>query len=129
MNIRDFLTQGDYKRYRNVRAAAVMFVLLGGMFAFTGTVLLAIDPQSAQSPPPKIVPFLLMLVGAAGAIGGIAAFVANRKWSRLIYIMASVYVLVFPIGTILSIVMFIGLERYLDDVARFRQAVTPPAAG
>lgn len=44
----------------------------------------------------------------------------NRRWAPLVYGMAALYVLAFPLGTILSIVMFRGLGRYLDSRERVR---------
>ena len=127
--IRDFLDRADYKNYRNVRAAAAMFVVLGGILALAGIALLTMDPESGQTPPPKIVAVLLMIIGVAGAVGGIAVFAANRRWSKLIYVMAAVYVLAFPLGTILSAIMFKGLGRYLNDVSRFRESLNASATG
>jgi hypothetical protein len=63
-----------------------------------------------------------LVVGLAGAIGGVAVFIGNQRWSKLVYVMAALYVLAFPLGTILSAVMFIGLGRYMNDISRFRQA-------
>ena len=127
--IRDFLNKADYKNYRNVRAAAAMFVVLGGILALAGVALLSIDPESGQTPPPKIVAILLMIIGVAGAVGGIAVFIGNRRWSKLIYVMAALYVLAFPLGTILSVIMFIGLGRYMSDLSRFRESLSSPVAG
>ena len=127
--IRDFLSEAEYKKYRNVRAAAAMFVVLGGIFLLTGIALLSIDPQNGHAPPPKVVAILLAVIGSAGFIGGAAVFFGNRRWSKLIYVTATLYVFAFPLGTILSVIIFINLGRYMDDVARFRQALRSPVAG
>jgi hypothetical protein len=126
MKIREFLDQGDYSNYRNVRAAAVMFVALGTILMLGGLALSLMEPEPGHPAPPKALGVLVLLVGAAGAVGGVAVFKANPQWSKLVYVMACLYVLAFPIGTILSAVMFVGLGRYLNNVARFREAAARP---
>ena len=42
--------------------------------------------------------------------------------------MAAVYILSFPVGTILSFVMFKGLGRYLDSLDRMRATMDVPMA-
>ena len=128
--IRDFLGKDDYKSYRNVRASAVMFVLLGFNFVLAGTALTLIHPEGDRPPPPKILGVVFAVVGlagAVGAVGGIAVFAGSRRWSALIYVMAALYLLAFPIGTILSAVMFTGLGRYLESVTNYRLSSQFPA--
>jgi len=126
MKIRDFLDKGDYSNYRNVRAAAAMFVVLGAILVLAGAGISLIEPEPGHPGAPKALGIVLMLVGAAGAVGGVAVFRANPRWSKLVYVMACLYVLAFPLGTILSAVMFVGLARYLNNVARFREAAARP---
>ena len=71
---------------------------------------------------PPAVGIGMAFVGLAGAVGGIAALRGSRRWAPLIYIMASLYLFGFPVGTILSFVLFTGLRRYLDSVDRLRLA-------
>jgi hypothetical protein len=65
----------------------------------------------------------MVIVGLAGAIGGIAARRGSRRLSSLVYVMAAIYVFGFPVGTILSVVMFKGLSRYLDSVEQLRTSM------
>src|ERR671916_3531363 len=104
--IREFLVPDAYRNYRNVRAAALMFVVLGSILVLAGIALVATPEADAGTtdPPPKLFFVSLAIVGLAGAVGGVAVIRAKRKWAGLIYVMAVLYVLAFPLGTILSIV-------------------------
>ena len=64
--------------------------------------------------------FIYFMFGLVGIIGGIAALRGNRRLALLIYAISAVYLFCFPIGTILSIVIFIGLPRYLISVERLK---------
>src|SRR5271163_905522 len=107
--IEAFLSQPDYRHYRNVRAAADMFVVLGGILTLGGGAMLTVHPHDGRTPPPAILALAILIIGLAGAIGGISVVVGNQRLSKLIYVMACLYVLAFPIGTILSLVIFTGL--------------------
>ena len=78
--------------------------------------------MSRESKIPAWFFYGLAILGVFGVVGGIAALLGNRKWSPLIYVMASAYLLSFPIGTILGYVMLKGLPRYLDSRELIRQA-------
>ena len=116
----DVLSPSDYKNYRNVRAVSVLFVVLGSVLVLGGIGLAADKnrPQQEQIPPAAAIG--IAVAGLAGAVGGVAALRGSRRWAPLVYVMAALYVLVFPIGTILSIVMFMGLSRYLESLERIR---------
>jgi small basic protein len=119
-NAKDVLSPDDYSNYRNVRAVSVLFVVFGSVLVLGG-IGLALDEN--RRPPEQIHPAVgvgIAIAGLAGAIGGIAALRGSRRWAPLVYVMAALYVFGFPIGTILSIVMFKGLSRYLDSVERVR---------
>jgi hypothetical protein len=62
------------------------------------------------------------MVGLMGCVGGIAALCGNRRLAPLAYVMAAVYILGFPVGTILSFVMLTGLSRYLDSSDKLNAA-------
>jgi Na+/alanine symporter len=126
--IAEFLNQADYKNYRNVRAAALMFIVLGCLIGFCGIIFLTVEPQPGHSMPPIWVALLLLLLGASAVVGGVAAIAANPTWSRLVYVMAVLYVLAFPLGTILSFIMFTGLSKHVANVQRYRAARGSPAA-
>lgn len=117
---KDVLTADDYTNCRNVRAVSVLFVLFGSVLVLGGIGLAFDEDKLSQEQIHPAVAIAIALVGLAGAIGGIAALRGSRRWAFLVYVMASLYVLAFPIGTILSLVMFKGLSRYLDSVERIR---------
>lgn len=78
-----------------------------------------------QEGPDQISPAVavaLSAVGLVGSAGGIAVRMGNRRWAPLAYVMGGIYVLCFPLGTLLSCVLFNGLSRYLDSADRVRQA-------
>jgi CHASE2 domain-containing sensor protein len=119
-NPKAVLSPDDYSNYRNVRAVSVLFVVLGSVLALGGIGLALDEDRRSQEQMHAAVAVGIALVGLAGAIGGIAALRGSRRWAPLVYVMAALYVFGFPIGTILSIVMFKGLSRYLDSVERVR---------
>ena len=117
------LSKDDYENYRNVRAAAVLFVVFGFLFGTGGVLVATTDPKPApgQNHPPAVY-IGMAIAGLAGAAGGIAALRGSRRWAKLAYVMAVPYLLVFPIGTIMSYIMLSGLSRYLDSKERVRKA-------
>jgi peptidoglycan/LPS O-acetylase OafA/YrhL len=119
---KDILDRDDYKNYRNVRAVAVLFIVLGSVLLLGGLVLALSGDPNPQEPMPPAVGFGMAFVGLAGAVGGIAVIRGSRRWAPLTYIMAALYLLGFPVGTILSVVLFKGLSRYLDSFDRVRLA-------
>lgn len=112
------LSADEYKNYRNVRAVAVLFILLGSVFVLAGLALM--QDSDAGEKMPTAVAIGIALVGLAGALGGIAARRGSRRWAPLVYVMAALYIFAFPVGTILSYVMFTGLSSYLDSVDRIK---------
>jgi len=65
--------------------------------------------------------------GLAGAVGGIATLRGSGRWAPLVYVVAAVNIIFFPIGTIMGYVMLTGLSRYLGSVERIRGAVREDA--
>jgi hypothetical protein len=122
---KEVLSPEDYNNYRNVRAVAVLFVVFGGIIFFPGGILIATqrkpDPQRDMHPAVAIG---ISIVGLAGVVGGIAALRGNRRWAKLAYVMAVPYLLVLPVGTIMSYIMLSGLSRYLESKERLRKATT-----
>lgn len=126
-NPKDILGPDDYANYRNVRAVSVLFVVFGSVLAL-GSIGLALDEKKRSEE--QIHPALavaIAIAGLAGAIGGFAALRGSRRWAPLVYVMAALYVFGFPIGTILSIVIFKGLSRYLDSVEQIRAPIVTEA--
>jgi hypothetical protein len=119
-NPKDILTAEDYTNYCNIRAISFLLVIFGSIYALGG-VGAALDKSG---PPKDRVPLAfgvgLSLVGLSGAIGGVAALRGNRRWAPLAQVMAAVFIIGFPVGTILGIVMLRGLSRYLDSLDRIR---------
>ncbi len=122
VNPKDILKPRDYTNYRNIRAVSVLFVVLGVILVIGGYSL-----ATKKEPEPEMglaEGVALMVVGAAGVVGGSSVLSGNRKWAWLVKVIAFVYLLAIPVGTILSIVMFAGLSRYLDSMDRLRAAGT-----
>jgi hypothetical protein len=117
---KDVLTRDEYSNYRNIRAVSMLFVVLGIILVLVG-VALVLDPKGRAFAEMSLgVAVGLALVGIAGSVGGVAALFGNRRLAPLIYVMAAIYILAFPLGTILSFVMFKGLSRYLDSLDRIK---------
>ena len=119
-NPKEVLSPEAYSNYRNVRAVSVLFVLLGSIFVLGGVALAFSNEGNPREKVHPAVAVGFIVAGLAGVVGGVAAFRGSRRWSRLVYVMAAVYVFGFPIGTILSIVMFTKLSSYLDSVEILR---------
>ena len=119
---KEVLGPEDYNNYRNVRAAAVLFVVFGGIFACGGIGIAAEKKPDPRRDIPPAVAIGMSIVGLAGVVGGIAALRGNRRWAKLAYVMAVPYLLAFPIGTIMSYIMLSGLSRYLDSKERIKKA-------
>jgi peptidoglycan/LPS O-acetylase OafA/YrhL len=113
---REILDDNEYSNYRNIRAIAVLFVLLGSVFLMAGIGIAAGKTKGNEDDIPPAVGVVIAVAGAAGIVGGIATLGGSRRWSRLSYIMAALYLFAFPIGTLLSFVMLRGLSNYLFSV-------------
>jgi hypothetical protein len=99
---------------------SLLFVAVGSVLVLGGIGLVLDEKKLAEEQMHPAIAVGIALVGLAGAIGGVAALRGSRRWAPLVYVMAALYVFGFPIGTILSIVMFRGLSRYLVSVERIR---------
>lgn len=119
---KDVLSPEDYLNYRNVRAVSVLFVVFGSVLALGGIGLAFDEDRRSQEEIHPALAVGIAVAGLAGAIGGIAALRGSRRWAPLVYGMAAVYIFGFPIGTILSVTMFRGLSRYLDNMEQIRAA-------
>ena len=122
MKARELLSEEDYRNYRNVRAVSLLFVVFGTILFFGGMVIALSEPPEGQDRLHPAFGVLLGILGLAGAVGGIAARRGNRRWSPLVYGMATLYILNFPLGTILGYVMLKGLSRYLTSAERLKAA-------
>jgi hypothetical protein len=107
----DILYPSEYRNYRNVRAIAVLFVILGAVLALGG-VGMAFHPRERTD---ALFGTFMTVLGLAGIIGGIATLAKSRRWAPLIYVMAAFYLLAFPVGTILGAILLMGLSKYLDS--------------
>jgi len=122
-NPKDILRTDDYSNYRNIRAVSLLFVFLGCILVLGGTIAAIAKNPNPQEQLPVAAAVVMVIVGLAGAIGGIAALRGSRRLSSLVYVMAAIYVFGFPVGTILSVVMFKGLSRHLDSVEQLRTSM------
>jgi predicted membrane protein len=125
---KEILSSEEYTNYRNVRAASVLFVLIGSIGALVGGISVAtgtrLDPNR-NDPPAELV--AVSVIGLAGAVGGLAALLGSRRWAKCAYVMAVPWLIAFPIGTIISWVVLSGLSRYLDSKERLREATVGSA--
>ncbi len=119
---KEVLSPEDYKNFRNVRAAAVLFVVLGCILVLGGTALAIVKQPNPKDNIPPVVAIGMAIIGLGGVVGGIAALRGNRRWAKLTYVMAVPYLLGFPIGTIVSYVLLTGMSRYLGSKERVKQA-------
>jgi hypothetical protein len=119
----DGLNQADYKNYRNVRAIALLFIILGSIL-FLGGIALATGATeyARQKQMHPLIAAAIALAGLAGVIGGIAIRSGNKRWAPLAKVMAWLYIWGFPIGTILSFTLLTGLSEYLKSVDRIRRS-------
>ncbi len=70
---KDLLEPSDYSNYRNIRAVSRLFVFLGSILVMGGVLAPLLENENSQE---KIHPAFavgIVLVGLAGAIGGMAA--------------------------------------------------------
>jgi hypothetical protein len=126
---KEVLSPADYANYRNVRAAALLFVVLGSVLILGGIGLATDQKPEPQRDVPPAAAIGIAIVGLAGVVGGIAALRGNRRWAILAYVMAVPYLLGFPIGTILSYVVLSGMSQYLDSKERIKQATIDQVEG
>ena len=123
---KEILNSSDYSNYRNVRAAAVLFIFLSVFLVIGGLALLLAPPEPEQQKPvPPAVAFGLTVAGLAGVVAGVAIRRANRRLTPLIYTVGFIYLLYFPIGTIVSAVLLRGLARYLNSADEVKNAASP----
>ena len=119
----DVLSAADYRNYRNVRAVALLFIILGSILVLGGVGMAA--EKGDQNWPGLMRPVVgavVAVVGLAGTVGGVAIRRGSRRWAPLAKVMAWVYLFGFPVGTILSFTLLTGLSRYLKSVDRIRRA-------
>ncbi len=120
MKASQVLEPAEYRNYRNIRAISVLFVLLGAILALGGTAMAIEGPEADD--PPRLVFVVMAIIGVTGVVGGIATWRGNPRWAPLAYVMAALYILGFPIGTLLSYIMLAGLPKYLKSAKRLREA-------
>ena len=112
----DFPEPSDYKNYRNIRAVAILYVVLGWLILTSGVVVSMIEFKPGVEGPPGWLTYLMIALGLCGQIGGLAVLVGARRLSMVIYGIAIFYLFVFPVVTILSMVMINGLPKYLRNL-------------
>ncbi|MCX5675127.1 MAG: hypothetical protein NTX87_08970 [Planctomycetota bacterium] len=126
---KEVLSPADYRNYRNVRLVAVVFATEGSLLLLWALAVAAgiigTSGIAALGAIPALGP--IAAFGLAGAVGGIATLRGSRRWAPLLYVMAAVHIIFFPIGTILGYVILTGLSRYLGSVERIRSAARQDA--
>jgi hypothetical protein len=123
MKPKEILTGEEYANYRNVRAVSMLFVVLGAVLVLGGIAASVGDQSKSRDRIEPEIAVVLALVGLSGVVGGIAALRGNRRFAPMVYVMAALYIFGFPIGTILSIVMFRGLSGYLASVEKLKSRI------
>lgn len=70
------LTRDEYKNYRNIRAIALLFILLGTIFLLAGVMVVTKPDDKAKQKDeeelPLIAKILVPILGFCGVLGGIA---------------------------------------------------------
>lgn len=123
---KETLNPADYSNYRNVRAAAVLYIFLSVFLVLGGIALLLSSPEPEQQKPvPPVVAIGLTAAGVAGFVAGLAIRRGNRRLTPLIYTVGFLYLIYFPIGTIVSVVVLRGLARYLNSADEVKNGATP----
>lgn len=115
------LSREEYANYRNVRAVAWLFTIVGPLLVLGGLAA-ALGLERKKDDPPAAVMVAVAAVGLCGVVGGIATLLRRRSLAPLIKVMACVYLLGFPIGTILGVAVLRGLGGYLDSVDEIEAA-------
>jgi hypothetical protein len=115
----EILNPEEYRHYREVRAIAVLFTLVGGVCIFAALAQFLELTNSKEHIHPAIL-VVALVIGIISVIGGIATLRGNRRWAFLTYLLGTVYILQFPFGTLMGYVILKGLPRYLDSVERVR---------
>jgi hypothetical protein len=119
----EVLNEADYKNYRNVRAIALLFIILGFILFLGGiAMVMSAGRPGEESGLHPVAAAALGLVGLCGVIGGVAIRSGNKRWAPMAKIMAWLYIWAFPIGTVLSLTLLDGLSKYLKSVDRIRRA-------
>ena len=118
----DVLSETAYTNYRNVRAVALLFIILGSILCLAGISLVAGNERQNTDQIHPLLALPLVAVGLAGAVGGVATRRGSRQWAPLVKVMAWLYLFAFPIGTILSYTLLSGLPKYLKSIDRIREA-------
>ncbi len=119
---KEVLRSEDYTNYRNVRAALVLFVVVGSILLLSGISVAANQKPNAKEGVPVEGAMAIAIVGLAGAVGGMASLFGKGRWAKLSYVFAVPYLLAFPIGTIMSFIVLSGLSRYLKSKEKMRRA-------
>jgi peptidoglycan/LPS O-acetylase OafA/YrhL len=120
-NPREVLDEAEYKNYRNMRAVALWFIILGSILTLGG-IAGASDSGSSGNDLPPWASLLIALLGVVGVVGGVAVRRGNRQWAWTAKVTAWLYIWAFPIGTILSFVLLDGLKKYFKSMDRLRRA-------
>lgn len=117
------LGEAEYKNYRNVRAVSVLSVLVGVIMVIAGVSIATAGgtPERRLDTHP-VVAVLAAIAGLAGAVSGVAILVGNKRLAPLVTATAWVFLIGFPIGTILGVALLTGLPQYLKSLDRLRRA-------
>jgi hypothetical protein len=122
MKAEDILGE-DYGTYRNVRAVAVLFILMGSILTLAGIIVLfGKQPPPKEEQMPIWAAWVMAATGVGGAVGGVAVLLGSRRWSKLAYVIAAFYTLGFPVGTIMGYTFLTGLPKYFDCKERLARA-------
>ena len=124
-NARDVLSEAAYTNYRNVRAVALLFIVLGGVLCLGGIGAATGDKKPTQpgrEPIPVAAAVGICVAGLIAVVGGVATRAGNRRWAPLAKVIAYIYLLGFPLGTILSYTLLKGFSQYFKSLDRLRRA-------
>jgi len=121
----DYLLSSDENsNYRSIRAIAWLFIVKGLFYLWCAYVLL---PENSFEYDRRYSPYIEILIlvwGIMGVVGGIVTLYGERKVSVLMYACAIAFLLAFPLGTLLSMVMLRGIGKYLQSVEKLQNDPT-----
>lgn len=105
-------TSDPTRIFHNIRAVCVLYIIFGGMSALGAIGVLLVDGAL-----PAFDCFALVLI--VGGIIPATALLRGRTWCiPFLEILSAIYLLIFPVGTILGGYFLLNIGKVKDDIRR-----------